>query len=133
MDNQGRDRNGAPYPRRAHLSDQEIRPSRRAAGFRVRYLRAERPSENGAERFELYHRVVPGEVVAIVGPPINRAFPVLLLSDDPRVMDDVRRDLELYLVELGKPDPWAYARYHCTTLANAYSAVHWSYLREADS
>ncbi len=38
-----------------------------------------------------------------------------------------RKSLDFYLVGLNKPDPWAYAIYHCNTAANMYSEVHWSY------
>ena len=43
--------------------------------------------------------------------------------------EEVRKEIKYYLVELGEPDPWAYAIYHCGTMANAYSKVHWSYMR----
>lgn len=39
----------------------------------------------------------------------------------------VRRELDFYLVKLGKPDPWAYAIYHCGTASNLYSEIHWSH------
>ena len=75
-----------------------------------------------------------GILVARVGRPVNRVFPVhFVLPDDDRddaeAREAVRRSLDYYLVELGKPDPWEYAIYHTTTLANLYSRVHWGWIR----
>lgn len=72
--------------------------------------------------------------VARVGRPANRVFPVhFVLPDDHCEYADARAavgwSLDYYLVELGKPDPWEYATYHTTTLANMYSRVHWVWIR----
>ena len=71
---------------------------------------------------------------ALVGAPVDGIFPVQFLvsreSDDEvmrRVVADTVRELDHYLIELGEPDAWAYAIYHCGTAANLYSRVHWSY------
>ena len=45
-----------------------------------------------------------------------------------KIRKEVRKEIKYYLVELGEPDPWAYAIYHCETMANAYSSVHWAYV-----
>ena len=47
---------------------------------------------------------------------------------------EVRRELDFYLVEHPRDypdtgDPWSYAVYHCSTGANVYSPVHWSYFK----
>lgn len=39
----------------------------------------------------------------------------------------VARELDFYLVTKGEARPWAYARDHCSTQANAGSRVHWAY------
>jgi hypothetical protein len=73
--------------------------------------------------------------VAVVGPPSDHVFPVEFqprTTTDPDVLDEVRRELDYYLVELGEPDPWAYAIYHAGTTANIYGSVHWSW-HPADS
>lgn len=44
-----------------------------------------------------------------------------------RILKDVRRELDFYLLEVGGRNPWAYARYHCGTMANWYSKVHWQW------
>jgi hypothetical protein len=70
-------------------------------------------------------------LVAVVGPPQDNTFAVEFL--DPRaaaeaqhrILDAVCKELDFYLVELGEPDPWAYAHYHCGTMANAMSSVQW--------
>ena len=73
-------------------------------------------------------------LVARVGRPVNRVFPVhFVLPDDKRENVEAREavgwSLDYYLVELGKPDPWEYATYHTMTLANMYSRVHWAWIR----
>lgn len=45
-----------------------------------------------------------------------------------KIRKEVRKEIKYYLVELGEPDPWAYSIYHCGTMANVYSKVHWSYI-----
>ena len=71
-------------------------------------------------------------LVAFVGEPSGGTFPVqFLLDDDPAdparhaALEDVRRELDFYLLDVGRPDPWAYAHYHCGTTSNVYSRTHW--------
>ena len=64
-------------------------------------------------------------LVARVGRPANRVFPVyFVLPDDDcenaEAREAVGRSLDYYLVELSEPDPWEYATYHTMTLANMY-------------
>jgi hypothetical protein len=73
-------------------------------------------------------------LVARVGRPVNRVFPVyFVLPDDDcenaEAREAVGRSLDYYLVELSEPDPWEYAIYHTMTLANMYSRVHWGWIR----
>jgi hypothetical protein len=70
--------------------------------------------------------------VALVGPHVEGTFPVRFLdqrNEDDRATarDAVQRELDFYLLDVGKPDPWNYAIYHCRTMSNAYSDVHWSW------
>ena len=75
--------------------------------------------------------------VALVSAPSSKRFSVqfLIETNSPekqKMVDAVRQELDFYLVELsakGRPDPWNYAQYHCTTASNAYSDVHWSYYK----
>ena len=74
--------------------------------------------------------------VARVGRPGGRSFPVefLLRPGDSRndeALAAVKRELDYYLVELGKCDAWDYAVYHTATLANLYSRVHWIWVAES--
>ena len=60
----------------------------------------------------------------------------LLDADTPDrevMIAGVRRELDFYLIELDKVDPWMYAIYHCTTASNMYSSVQWSYFPEAQA
>jgi len=71
--------------------------------------------------------------VARLSPPQGKMFTVewLIEPDTPAHVDalaDGRRELDFYLVELQKQDAWKYAIYHCSTMSNVYSHVHWAYL-----
>ena len=72
--------------------------------------------------------------VAIVAPAVDGVFPVEFVDATDvgdrafaRAGEAARRELDFYLVELGEPDPWAYAIYHCGTASKVYSSVHWSW------
>jgi hypothetical protein len=69
-------------------------------------------------------------LVARVGPPRGRVLPVQWLVD-PEAVENVERieavaeELDYYLKDVGRPDPWSYAQYHCGTTSNLYGRVHW--------
>jgi len=46
-------------------------------------------------------------------------------------VNEVTRELNFYLIEKGEDNPWAYAKYHCSTASNIYSSVHWGLYRSA--
>ncbi len=94
--------------------------------------------DDGKEHIELRHgdaSKTPYEnwsPIARIGKPNERLFRVqwLVKSDSPEnraMLEDARWDLDYYLVKLRNDDPWAYAQYPCTTTANMYSSMHWSY------
>lgn len=68
--------------------------------------------------------------VARLGSPRNRVFPVQWVVD-PRAVENAERieavagQLDYYLKDIGLPDPWSYAQYHCRTTSNMYGHVHW--------
>jgi GNAT superfamily N-acetyltransferase len=71
-------------------------------------------------------------IIALLSPPIEKKFIVEFLLDakTPEEQDmirEVHRELDFYLVEKGEENPWAYARYHCGTVANIHSRVHWDF------
>ena len=75
-----------------------------------------------------------GSPVALLARGPGKTFTVQwLLKAHPsnqralHILKAVRRDLDFYLLEVGGPDPWAYAQYHCFTGANIYSKVHWAW------
>ncbi len=73
-------------------------------------------------------------LVALIAPPKRHVFTVefMVAEEDPANKDLISKaqsELQLYSVELRENDSWAYARYHCSTAANIYSDVHWSYHR----
>jgi hypothetical protein len=76
--------------------------------------------------------------IALIGKPTNHVFPVswLMAPDNPskqRIIDAARKELDFYLVEKHEANSWAYAKYHCSTAANMYSKVRWSYFTNAIS
>ena len=67
---------------------------------------------------------------ARVGPPKRRVFVVQWLVDPRRpenrdLVEAVEDNLDYYLKDVGRPDPWSYAQYHCGTMSNWYGDVHW--------
>lgn len=68
------------------------------------------------------------DVIAVVQSRSRYTFVYqFLIDDNPEIVSRVMEELKYYLIELNEEDPWAYACYHCTTGANYYSSVHWSY------
>ena len=72
--------------------------------------------------------------IALVAPGQDRSFVVqFLLTDKPedihtcKLIEEVRYELDFYLVEKREKNPWAYAKYHCNSAANMYSRVLWIY------
>lgn len=70
--------------------------------------------------------------VAYIAPPKNNIFYVQFLikeSDELKehALKEAKRELNFYLIELDRLDPWEYAIYHCSTAANIYSNIHWSF------
>lgn len=69
--------------------------------------------------------------IALIGKPKRYVFPVCWLKVStligPANIEEVRWELDFYLVDKHEPEPWEYAIYHCSTGANIYSKVHWSY------
>ncbi|MEQ1792721.1 MAG: hypothetical protein ABL970_00905 [Nitrospira sp.] len=92
------------------------------AHFQIRYVRnLEYPDESF--------------LVAYVSPPKDHAFTVQLLPenlpgtvDSGSIVRQVRRELDLYVIENGESDPMKYLRYHCTTASNIYSQFQWAYV-----
>jgi len=72
--------------------------------------------------------------VARVGPPLAQVFTVEFIgAGEGPSANAMRRaaveELDYYLVAKRERNPWLYAIYHCQTMANAYSLIHWSYYR----
>jgi len=78
------------------------------------------------------HEVDPEDFipVALVAPCRGEGFTVeyTLVADDSdtrRMVKEVRKELDYYLIQLREPDPWLYAHYHCGSASNWCSRVHW--------
>jgi len=87
--------------------------------------------EEGAVNTDKNHLILSHDAaalpVAMVGQAADHVFAVDLAMprdvsspSDARIIADVCRELDFYLVELNEPDPWAYAIYHCGTVSNVY-------------
>lgn len=89
--------------------------------------------EQTAEHFEILYGD-EGALIARVSQGADKTFVVqyealpTVENDIQQAVDAVRKQIEYYLVELGEPDPWSYAVYHCGTMADAYSQVHWAHI-----
>lgn len=88
--------------------------------------------DRSGEHLRVVHDDYRPSLIALVGPPNDNVFEVeFLLADDrgdpdtARILADVRAELDFYLLDVGRPNPWAYAHYHCGTMANVYGKVHW--------
>ncbi len=75
----------------------------------------------------------PSFLIAAIAPPKDQVFIVELLPEnlpvemDPGpIVDEVKQELNFFLIEKREADPWKYARYHCTTASNFYSHVQWA-------
>ncbi len=78
--------------------------------------------------------------LARVGPPVGHEFAVEFLiprvndaGEMPPVVAKLVDQTDFYLVEKREPDPWAYAKHHTGTTANAVSEIHWYYADGRDS
>lgn len=107
------------YPLRTEWSWQEGAVDRNKEHIEIRYGNALSGS---------YEEWTP---VALISKPVNHVFSVSWLKGSPSVgntmIEEVCRELDFYLIEKREPEPWKYAIYHCSTAANMYSNVHWSY------
>jgi hypothetical protein len=94
--------------------------------------------DRASDHFELRHGSPSRRLIALLGHglPGELVVEFLVGADDgvqSAAVADVRRELDFYLVEKKERDPWAYAQYHCTTAANIYSEVHWSFVAAGQS
>src|ERR1039458_875932 len=74
-------------------------------------------------------------LVGLVGRPIASIVNVQFLIEpsDPKNADavsEVKKEIQFFLFDLRKPDPWWYAQYHCGTTSNMFSTVHWVYFEQ---
>lgn len=104
---------------------------------------AEGKVDPSSEHIELYYGE-PGSKpgswrwVAMVGKPRGGTFPVTWTADntnpeEAEMIAAASKDLDFYLLEVGGPDPWVYAIYHCGTASNMYSRIHWSHCPDGRS
>lgn len=99
---------------------------------------AESPVTRGAGYFEIRFdprdrdSQSPAVLVALVGPPRDGIVDVEIALDASNpdfdsLVAECTREIEFYLVDKGEPDAWRYAQYHCGTMSNVYSSMHWRY------
>ena len=48
-------------------------------------------------------------------------------SRSATILNDVRKELTFYLLDVVGPDSWPFVQYHCTTPANTRSRVRWNW------
>lgn len=93
----------------------------------------------GDEHIKITHGDIENEqvLIALVAParegtddrfvvefvPVSDCNPAKLIQ----MREEVRGEIDFYLIEKDEENSWQYAFYHCGTAANLYSAVHWNY------
>ena len=93
------------------------------------------------EHMELRYGLADNEVwddwipVAFISVPEDNVFNVEFILDphdeqNKPALEATKRELDFYLLEVGGPDPWSYAQYHCGTMADVYSHVHWGFWKK---
>ncbi|GEM_PF-3209629 len=77
-------------------------------------------------------------VVALIAQRAAQGFTVQFLlkahhTDEraTKILNDVRRELTFYLLDVVGPDSWPFVQYHCDTPANHRSIVHWRWHPQA--
>ena len=72
--------------------------------------------------------------MALVAPHSRDGFTVQFLlkarrteGRTNRILDEMRRELTFYLLDVVGPDSWAFVQYHCDAPANQRSSVHWTW------
>ena len=70
--------------------------------------------------------------VALIAPRATKGFKVQFLlkarradARASRILDEVRREITFYLLDVVGPDSWSFVQYHCESPANHRSIVHW--------
>lgn len=71
--------------------------------------------------------------VVMIGRSVKRIYPLQWLIDidcksNKDIVKEVLEEINAYLLSDTEKNPWGYAEYHCTTAANIYSPVHWSFI-----
>ena len=69
--------------------------------------------------------------VALVGHSRRSGFTVQFLIKEStgtrsvEILNQIRQELNFYLLHAVGPNSWDFAKYHCETVANARSRIHW--------
>lgn len=58
--------------------------------------------------------------------PSEMKLELLYSSVDEEILDKLHQEIDFYLYELKNNDPVGYLEYHCQTLSNVYSQIHFS-------
>jgi len=96
-----------------------------------KYCWQEKPVDQNQEHIKLFYKD-SNVCVALVSPPIKYVFGVEFLvekgsNNSNQIINTLKKEIDFYLVEKREPNPWEYAKYHCSTSSNLYSEIHWSF------
>jgi len=74
----------------------------------------------------------PVAVLSMANNTVDEMRLALLVHDIKylNVVDMVKRELNFYLFKLNNPDPVDYLRYHCQTMSNIYSNIHFNLIEK---
>ena len=75
----------------------------------------------------------PFPTVALLSPPRENVISLEFLIDDStshnaEIIAAVRAHARWLFLEKGEANPWGYACHHCSTAANIYSRINWSWV-----
>ena len=69
--------------------------------------------------------------VAVIGFPdagsVNVSFLIEEGDANALLIAKIEKEINFYLLQLNKADPWQYAQDHCGTASNAFGFIRWSF------
>lgn len=69
------------------------------------------------------------KLIALIAPSDNKNEIILEMNNEPITSYErsAEKEINYFLIELEREDPWEYAKYHCNTASNRYSDIQWQF------
>ncbi len=70
--------------------------------------------------------------IALISSPVHNVFNVEFITNDEnqqtrKIIEEVKKEINFYLINKKEKYPWNYAKYHCVSTSNLYSPIHWHF------